>query len=113
MLPSEEHKQRKFQYGNPYADYEYYNKRSRKTGPGLVLAILFGLGMILLGWMRLRYLGEVEQTGDTISMTSLEWGLYKLGGKWAIAGVLFALGLFFFYGGIKNYRRLEKMKQGA
>ena len=106
----EEHKNRKFQFGNPYADYEYVNKRSRKTGPGLIFALLFGLGMILLSWWRLQYLSEAELNGGTISMTSIEWGLYKIGGKWAVAGVLFAFGIFFFYAGIKNYRRLEKIK---
>lgn len=107
----EEHKNRKFHFGNPYADYEYVNKRSRKTGPGLILAFLFGLGMILLGWMRLCYLSEAEMSGDTVNMTSIEWGLYNIGGKWAVAGVMFALGLFFFYTGIKNYLRLEKIKR--
>ena len=110
METFEEHKKRKFQFGNPYADYEYVNKRSRKTWPGLVFAFLFGLGMLLLGWLRLRYLSEAEMTGATVSLTSIEWGLYKIGGKWAIAGLLFVFGIYFFYAGIQNYRRLEKMK---
>ena len=107
----EEHKNRKFQYGNPYADFEYYNKRSRKTGPGLIFALLFGAGMIALGIWRYGYLSSAEETGRTISVTTLEWGLYKLGGKMAVSGVMFLLGGFFFFSGIKNYQRLEKLRQ--
>jgi uncharacterized membrane protein YidH (DUF202 family) len=107
----DEHKQPKFRYGNPYADYEYVNKNSRKTGPGLVFGLLFGLCMWVLAVLRWQGLAAAEETGDTVSLTTLEWGLYKVGGKWAIAGILVAFGFLFIYMGIANYRRLEKMKR--
>ncbi|RYY54339.1 MAG: hypothetical protein EOO09_14785 [Chitinophagaceae bacterium] len=107
----EEHKNRKFQYGNPYADYEYVNKNSRKTGPGLILALLFGI--VVLGFAVWRWIAidTAEASGETISMTSLEWGLYKIGGKWAPTGLFAVLGVFIIYGGIRNFRRLEKIRQ--
>lgn len=111
MMGFEEHKSRQFKLGNPYADYEYINKNSRKTWPGLVIALLMGVGLLALGWWRWDYIEAAEQSGGTLSLTNLEWGLYKIGGKWVISSLLFLAGLFFIYAGIQNYQRLEKMKK--
>ena len=107
----EEHKKAKFQFGNPYADYEYYNKNSRKTGPGLILSLLFGVGMLILAWFRWQALAAAEETGGTVKLTSLEWGLYKVGGKLGLIGIFLFLAGFFIYNGIKNYQRLEKIRR--
>ena len=107
----EEHKNRKPQYGNPYADYEYVNKNSRKTGPGLILALLFGIGLFVMAWWRWKVLAAAEETGGEFSMSTIEWGLYQAGGKWAVTGVLILLGAFFFYAGIRNFLRLEKIRR--
>ena len=107
----EEHKQRKFQFGNPYADFEYYNKNSRKTTPGLIFSLLFGIMMLVFAWWRWTEISALEQTGGTISMTSVEWGLYEISGKWGVTGLLAGLGIFFFYLGIQNFRRLEKIRK--
>jgi len=106
----EEHKKRKFQFGNPYADFEYVNKNSRKTGPGLVLALLFGIALLVLAWWRFSTIAALEETGGTISLTSIEWVLYKVAGKWGVTVVLILLSGVFFYTGIRNYQRLEKIK---
>jgi hypothetical protein len=106
----EEHKNRKMQFGNPYADFEYYGKHSRRTWPSLVFCLLFAAGLIYLAWYRWHDLNMAEIMGDTVSITTIEWALYKLGGKWCVAGVLAACGIGFGCLGIYNYRRLEKMK---
>ena len=107
----EEHKKRKFQVGNPYADYEYVNKNSRRTGPGLIFALVFGIGMLVLAWWRHTTIAADEETGGTISMTSIEWALYSVGGKWAITGLFILLGGFFIFAGVRNYQRLEKIRR--
>jgi len=106
----EEIKNRKMQFGNPYADYEYYGKHSRRTWPSLVVGLLFGIGLCYFSWYRWHEINMAELMGGTISLTSIEWLLYKIGGKWILCGVLLACGIGFGYLGIHNYRRLEKMK---
>jgi hypothetical protein len=39
--------------------------------------------------------------------------LYKISGKWGVAGILFLFGIGMAFLGIYNYNRLEKMKQAA
>ena len=107
----EEHKNRKAHFGNPYADYEYYGKHSKRTWPSLVFSILIGAGLCYLAWYRWHSIYMVELLGGTISLTSIEWLLYKIGGKWGIAILLAAIGLGLMYFGVYNYKRLEKMKQ--
>ncbi len=106
----EEHKQRSFKRGNPYADYEYINKGSRQPWRGLVLIVLFALAAWWFAWVRWHEMDAAEQTGSTISMSSLEWGLYKVGGKWAMPVLFVLLGAIFIYAGIRNYFRLQKIK---
>lgn len=109
----EEHKNRKMQFGNPYADYEYYGKHSKRTWPSLLFCLLIGAGLIYLAWYRWHELNMAEVMGDYISISTLEWALYKIGGKWTVAGVLFLLGVGIGYGGVRNYKRLERMKAEA
>ncbi|WP_342648604.1 hypothetical protein [Mucilaginibacter sp. CSA2-8R] len=106
----EEHKNRKLQFGNPYADYEYYGKHSRRTWPSLVFSVLIGLGLCYLAWQRWQALNLAEVMGGSVSITSIEWGVYKLSGKWGVAGLLVVLGVGLAWLGIYNYRRLENMK---
>ncbi|WP_462264559.1 hypothetical protein [Mucilaginibacter sp.] len=107
----EEHKERKLQFGNPYADYEYYGKYSRSTLPGLIFAFIIGAGLCYLGWYRWHEINMAEVMGGTISLTSIEWALYKISGKWGVAILLALFGVGLFALGIYNYRRLEKMKE--
>jgi uncharacterized membrane protein YidH (DUF202 family) len=110
-MPFEEHKNRKLQFGNPYADYEYYGPSSKRTWQGLLISVVFGVGLCYLGWYRWHQINLAEVMGDTISLTSIEWMLYNVAGKWAVAGTIAAIGILFAYLGIHNYRRLENMKQ--
>jgi len=109
----EEHKNRKLQFGNPYADYEYYGKHSRQTWPSLVFCLLIGAGLCYLGWYRWHEINMAEIMGDTISLTSIEWLLYKISGKWSVASMLIIFGLGFMCLGVYNFRRLEKMKSAV
>jgi hypothetical protein len=110
MTP-EQNKQHNLRYSNPYADYEYIGKGSRQPWRTLVLPLIFGFGLWLFAFVRWREITTAEQTGSVISMTSLEWGLYKISGKWGFVILFSALGAMFIYLGIQNYRRLEKMKK--
>lgn len=110
MVP-EQTKQRNLRYGNPYADYEYTGKGSRQPWRGLLLSLLFGIGMWVFAFVRWREMATAGQTGAEISMSSLEWGLYKISGKWGFLLLFSVLGAWFIYLGIQNYRRLEKMKR--
>ena len=104
-------KQRNVRYTNPYADYEYVGKGSRQPWRSMILPLVFGIVLLWFAWMRWHEIAAAEQTGATVSMTSLEWGVYNISGKWGIP-VLFAFfGIICFYFGIHNYRRLEKMKR--
>ena len=107
----EEHKQRWYGKGNPWADYEYINKGSRQPWRGLVYIILFALAMWAFAIWRWYDMDKAERTGSDISMSSLEWGLYKVGGKWAMPVLFVLLGIFFIWIGIRNYNRLQKMKE--
>lgn len=109
----EEHKNRKLQFGNPYADYEYYGKHSRRTWPSLVFCMLLGAGLCYLAWYRWHELNMAEVMGDYVSVTTIEWALYKVSGKWGVALVLLLIGIGFGALGIYNYRRLEKMKSNG
>lgn len=106
----EEHKNRKVQYGNPYADYEYVNKGSKKTWPALLFSLILGLGLCYLAWYRYSEINMAEIMGDSLSMTTIEWGIYKISGKWGVSTLLVLFGIGFICLGIFNYRRLEKMK---
>ena len=106
----EEHQNHKIQFGNPYADFEYYGKHSRRTWPALVLGLLLGIALCYLSWYRWHELNMAEVMGGTVSITSIEWIFYKIGGKWLVAGLLLIFGIGFGYLGIHNFRRLEKMK---
>lgn len=106
----EEHKTRKTQFGNPYADYEYYGKHSKRTWPSLVFSILIGAGLIYLAWYRWHSIYMAEMLGGTISLTSIEWLLYKVSGKWGIAILLAVVGVGMMCLGVYNFKRLEKMK---
>jgi len=106
----EEHKTRKTQFGNPYADYEYYGKHSKRTWPSLVFSILIGAGLIYLGWYRWHDIYKVEMLGGTISLTSVEWLLYEVSGKWGVSLFFAVVGAGLIYFGFYNYKRLEKMK---
>jgi uncharacterized membrane protein YidH (DUF202 family) len=109
----EEHKNRKLQFGNPYADYEYYGKHSRRTWPSLVLCILLSAGLCYLAWNRWHELNMAEVMGDYVSVTTIEWALYKVSGKWGVALVLLLIGIGIGALGIYNYTRLEKMKSNG
>lgn len=106
----EEHKQRTFQKGNSFTDYEYINKSSRQPWRGLVFVIIFALATWWFAWVRWHDMDEAERSGSTLSMSSLEWGLYKVGGKWTMPILFVLLGVLFVYLGIRNYNRLQKMK---
>ncbi|RYE22339.1 MAG: hypothetical protein EOP42_24565 [Sphingobacteriaceae bacterium] len=106
----EEHKNRKMQFGNPYADYEYVNKNSKRTWPALVFSLVIGLGMCYLAYYRYHNINMAEIMGDSISMTSIEWMIYKISGKWGVSTLLVIFGVGFICLGIYNFRRLEKMK---
>lgn len=106
----EEYNKAKPQFGNPYADYEYYGKHSRRTWPSLAFCLIFGAALCYLAWYRWHELNMAEIMGSYVSVTTIEWALYKVGGKWGVAGILSLLGIGFAYLGIYNYKRLEKMK---
>ncbi|MBE7174479.1 MAG: hypothetical protein INR73_28160 [Williamsia sp.] len=94
-----------------WTDYEYVNKGSRQPVRVLVYAVLFALAMWAFALWRWYDMDRSEQTGSELSITPLEWGLYKLGGKWALP-LLFALcGAFFIWLGFRGYARLKKMKE--
>jgi uncharacterized membrane protein YjjP (DUF1212 family) len=109
----EEHKNRKFQFGNPYEDFEYVGKHSRLTWPSLVFFLLIGAGFCYLAWHRWHEINMAELMGGTISVTTIEWALYKISGKWGVASILLLFGIGMALLGIYNYNRLEKMKQAA
>jgi uncharacterized membrane protein YidH (DUF202 family) len=109
----EDHKNPKTQFGNPFADYEYYGKHSRRTWPSLFFSVLIGLGLCYLAWVRWHQINMAEIMGGTISLTSIEWLLYKISGKWGIAAVLTLLGIGLMYLGFSNFRRMEKMKKAT
>lgn len=105
-----DHKNSKMQFGNPYADYEYYGMHSRRTWPSLVFCFLIGAGLCYLAWQRWHALNLAEVMGGSVSVTSIEWALYQVTGKWGVAVLLAALGIGMAGLGVYNYRRLEKMK---
>ena len=107
----EEHQQRKYRVGNPYADYEYVGKGSRQPWRGLIFTFLFGLVLFWLAWMRWRDISAAEQSGSDVYMTTLEWGLYKISGKWGTTAFFGLTGAALVWFGIRNYNRLEKMKR--
>lgn len=106
----EEHKNRKVQFGNPYADYEYVNKGSKRTWPALVFSLVLGLGLCYLAYYRYQNINIAEIMGDSVSMTSIEWAIYKISGKFGVSILLIVFGIGFMCLGIYNFRRLEKMK---
>ncbi|RYE33045.1 MAG: hypothetical protein EOP42_08750 [Sphingobacteriaceae bacterium] len=106
----EEHKNRKVQFGNPYADYEYVNKNSKRTWPALVFSLVIGLGLCYLAYYRYQTINMAEIMGDSLSMTSIEWAIYKISGKMGVSVLLVVFGLGLIALGIYNFRRLEKMK---
>lgn len=108
----EEHKQQKInRYINPYADYEYVSKRSRQPWRSLVVTLLFGFALFWFAWERWHEISAAEQTGTSVSMSSIEWGLYKISGKWGITSFFGLLGAVIVYFAFHSYRRLEKMKR--
>lgn len=110
-MATEQHKQRDLRYSNPYADYEYTGKGSRQPWRTLLLPLILGFGLWAFAFFRWQEMASAEHSGDTISMTSLEWGLYEISGKWGFAIFITAVGTMFIYAGIRQYRRLEKMKR--
>ena len=112
-MTSAENKNRNTRFGNPYADYEYYGKHSRRTWPSMIIGLLFGVGLCYFAWYRWHELNMAEIMGGTVSLTSIEWLLYKVGGKWVVAGVLFVIGVGLAYAGVHNYKRLEAIKSRA
>ncbi len=107
----EDHKQRVPDRKINWADYEYINKGSRQPGRGLIFVTLFAVATWWFAWVRWHDMEEAERSGSTLSMSSLEWGLYKTGGKWAMPVLFTLLGVFFVWLGIRNYFRLKKMKE--
>ena len=107
----EEHKEQKYRAGRSFADYEYVSKRSRQPWRGLVLMLFFAGLLWWMAWDRWHEMNAVEETGSTISMSSIEWGLYKIGGKATLCGFFALTGAALVYFGIYNYRRLEKIKR--
>jgi hypothetical protein len=95
---------------NGFSDYEYVNRNSGRTIPSLILALVIGLAFIVGAVLYWKRLADWEMTGDTIEMSSYEHLLYKLGGKWLCSGLLLALGVVMIVGGVKQYRRREKLK---
>lgn len=106
----EEHKERKQRTRYSFADYEYVSKRSRQPWRGLVLMIFFALLLWWFAWDRWHEMAAAEETGATISMSPIEWGLYKIGGKIILSGFFALMGALLVCLGIYNYKRLEKMK---
>jgi uncharacterized membrane protein YidH (DUF202 family) len=106
----EDYKNRKMQFGNPYADYEYYGKHSRRTWPSLVFCLVISIGLAYLAWHRWNELKMAEIMGDTVSLTRVEWALYQISGKWGLLAILILFSIGFIWLGIFNYRRLEKMR---
>ncbi|RYY26764.1 MAG: hypothetical protein EOP41_04355 [Sphingobacteriaceae bacterium] len=106
----EEHKNKKIQFGNPYADYEYVNKGSKRTWPALVFSLVIGLGLCYLAYYRYSEINMAEIMGDSLSMTSIEWAIYKISGKTGVSVLLVFFGIGLMLLGIYNFKRLERMK---
>lgn len=94
-----------------WSDYEYINKGSRQPGRVLVYMVLFALAMWAFAWWRWYDMDRAEQTGAALSMSGLEWGAYKVGGKWVLPAAFVLFGVFFIWLGIRGYHRLKRMKE--
>jgi hypothetical protein len=51
------------------------------------------------------YLAHLERTGEAASMNAVVVLLYKLGGKWLVAGVSGAIALLFLVAAIREWTR--------
>lgn len=70
-----------------------------------------GLTFVIAGILRFFAIQKWETKGGTIEMDDVTQWVYKLGGKWAILGLIVAVGLFFIYRGYIRIKRLKVLER--
>jgi hypothetical protein len=99
-----------YSWANPNANYEYVNKNSKRIWPSVVFGSLICLGLLAFGIWRWYEIGQAEQTGAQISMNSLEWMLYKAGGRWLNLGFFCVVCVLAMFGIIRNAQTRKRLR---
>ena len=73
--------------------------------------IVIGLIFVVAGTLRFFAIQKWETKGGSIEMDDVTQWVYKFGGKWAILGLILAVGLFFIRRGYIRIKRLKIMER--
>ncbi|GAA0557433.1 hypothetical protein [Chitinophaga japonensis] len=105
-MSSQETPRKKATWGpNPNADYEYVNKYSGRAWPSLAMGIAVFILLTGFAIFRWRQTGQWEATGGQMKMHTLEWLLYKMGGKWLNLSAFCLLGIVGLISGIRTWKK--------
>lgn len=91
----------------------YSGKSDKNPNKPLYTTALLGVGLIAFGVFMYFDLTAWESTNEQKYMNSILWGLYDLGGKFAVSGFFWVIGLVCIFLGVKKSKELRKLKQNT
>jgi TRAP-type C4-dicarboxylate transport system permease small subunit len=91
---------------------EYTGKRTKKQEvAGLIVCIGFVVLFTWLGFSVWKDFMEMEHEGKTLTVDTLTYLLYNIGGKWLAISLWPALALFFAFMGFKRLKGIKNAKE--
>lgn len=94
-----------------FAENNIYNGNKKEPYTRAWFNIGIGLIFVIAGIIRFFKIQAWEANGGTIEMSDLTQRVYKLGGKWAILGIILLPAAFFLYRGITRYKQLKALER--
>lgn len=91
----------------------YSGKSDKNPNKPLYTLGLLGLGLFAFGVFMYFDLAAWENTNEQKHMHSILWGLYDLGGKLAVSGFFWIIGLALIIVGIKKTKNLRGIKDNT
>ncbi|QLG46439.1 hypothetical protein [Costertonia aggregata] len=87
----------------------YTGKSSRSTNKPMFVGIIIGAVFIIVGVFIYKDLAAWENSNEQMSLHSLLWAVYDMGGKAAVLGLFIIFGLISGGAGIKKTMDLKKI----
>jgi hypothetical protein len=94
-----------------FAEDHIYSGNKKEPYMRAWFNISIGLIFVVAGALRFFAIQKWETKGGTIDMDDVTQWVYKLGGKWAIFGLILVVGLFFIRRGYIRIKRLKVMER--